>query len=132
MNWVSTFFLHPVFLVGIGGAIGSNLRYGLSTWLGHLATTPYQFPIATTLINVLGSLILGCLAGSASDRTQAIYLLLGVGFCGGFTTFSTFSLELVEQLQRGKIGLAMLECVMNVALGVGALYVGLLFCQGKR
>ncbi len=131
MNWVPTVFSHPVFLVGIGGAFGSILRYGVGTWLGHLASWPYQFPLATTSINVLGSLIMGCIAGSVSDRTQAIYLLMGVGFCGGFTTFSTFSLELVEQLQRGKIGLAMLECVLNVVLGVGALYVGLLFCQGR-
>lgn len=131
MNWVPTLFLHPVFLVGIGGAIGSNLRYGVSRWLGHFATSPYQFPIATTSINVLGSLILGCIAGSVSDRTQASYLLMGVGICGGFTTFSTFSLELVEQMQRGKIGLALLECVLNVVLGVGALYAGLLLCQGK-
>ena len=127
-----TLFSHPVLLVGVGGAIGSNLRYGVGCWLGHFATSPHPFPLATTSINVLGSLILGCIAGSASDRTQAIYLLMGVGFCGGFTTFSTFSLELVEQLQRGKIGLAMLECVLNVVLGVGALYIGLLFFQGKR
>lgn len=131
MNWLPTLFSHPVFLVGIGGAIGSNLRYGVGCWLGHFATSPYQFPIATTAINVLGSLILGCIAGSVTDRTQAVYLLMGVGFCGGFTTFSTFSLELVEQLQRGKIGLALLECVLNVVLGVMALYVGLWSCQSR-
>ena len=132
MNWVPTVFSHPVFLVGIGGALGSILRYGVGTWLGHLATSPYQFPIATTLINVLGSLILGCIAGCVNDRTQAFYLLMGVGFCGGFTTFSTYSLELVEQLQRGKIGLAMLACVLNVVLGVGALYAGLILYQYKK
>ncbi len=132
MNWLPTLFSHPVFLVGVGGAFGSNLRYGVGCWLGHFATSPYQFPMATTSINVLGSLILGCIAGSVSDRTQAIYLMMGVGFCGGFTTFSTFSLELVEQLQRGKIGLALMECVLNVVLGVGALYSGLSLCQGKE
>lgn len=130
MNWILTVFLHPVFIVGVGGAIGSNLRYGVGVWLGPMAT-PLQFPVATTSINVLGSLVLGLVAGSVSDRNQAIYLLMGVGFCGGFTTFSTFSLELVEQLQRGKIGLALVECVLNVVLGVGSLYAGLWFCQAK-
>jgi CrcB protein len=92
---------------------------------------PIPIPIATTAINILGSLILGCIAGSVSDRTQSTYLLLGVGLCGGFTTFSTFSLELVEQLQSGKIGLALMECALNVILGVAALYLGLMLCQSK-
>ena len=130
MNWILTVFSHPVFVVGVGGAIGSNLRYGVVVWLGQMAT-PFQFPVATTLINVLGSLVLGFVAGNVSDRTQATYLLMGVGFCGGFTTFSTFSLELMEQLQRGRVGLALLECVLNVVLGVGALYAGLWCCQAK-
>ena len=131
MNWVPTLFLHPVLLVGLGGGVGSILRYAIGCWLCQYATMPYQFPIATTAINVLGSLILGCVAGGASDRTQAIYLLMGVGFCGGFTTFSTFSLELVEQLQRGKLGLALLECCLNVVLGIIALYAGFCLCHGK-
>jgi len=130
MNWAPILFLHPVFLVGVGGAIGSNLRFGVGHWLSQIAT-PVPIPVATTVINILGSLVLGCIAGSVSDRTQSTYLLLGVGLCGGFTTFSTFSLELVEQLQAGKVGLALFECMLNVVLGVGALFIGLWFFQGK-
>jgi len=130
MNSATQFFSHPFFLIGLGGAIGSNLRYGLGCWLGHIAT-PFQLPMATTAINILGSLVLGCVAGCVNDRTQTLYLLLGVGFCGGFTTFSTFSLELVEHLQRGRIGLALLECGLNLFLGVGALYAGLWLTQTR-
>lgn len=123
MNWIASLFSHPVFLVGVGGAIGSNIRYAVGQALQQSAWTG-QVPIATTIINVVGSFVLGCVAGVASDRHQPMYLLMGVGVCGGFTTFSTFSLELVEQLQRGKFGIALLECLINVAGGVGALYVG--------
>ena len=119
-------FSHPVFLVGLGGAFGSNLRYGVGYWLSQSTSS---FPFATTIVNVLGSLVLGCVAGSVNDRMQWVYLLMGVGFCGGFTTFSTFSLELVEQLQSGRIGAALLECVMNIVLGVVALYAGLWLCK---
>jgi len=130
MNWASTFLSHPVFLVGVGGAIGSNLRYGIGYGLGQIATA-FPLPIATTLINVLGSLVLGCVAGMVSDRTQVVYLLIGVGFCGGFTTFSAFSFELVGHLQSGRIGMALLECVLNVVLGVGAVYTGLWLFQTR-
>ena len=130
MNLFTTFFTHPVVLIGAGGALGSNLRYGIAHLLNQV-TIPIPIPIATTAINILGSLILGCVAGSVSDRTQSTYLLLGVGLCGGFTTFSTFSLELVEQLQSGKIGLAFVECMLNVVLGVAGLYLGLVLCQHK-
>jgi CrcB protein len=130
MNLITAFLSHPVVLIGAGGAVGSNLRYGIGHLLSQIAF-PIPIPIATTAINILGSLILGCIAGSVSDRTQSTYLLLGVGLCGGFTTFSTFSLELVEQLQSGKIGLALMECALNVILGVAALYLGLMLCQSK-
>lgn len=130
MNCLLSLFSHPVCLVGVGGAVGSILRYSIGVWLGQISTS-FAFPAATTSINVLGSLVLGLVAGSVGDRTQAIYLLMGVGFCGGFTTFSTFSLELVEQLQQGRIGIALVECVLNVVLGVSALYAGLWLCQVK-
>ncbi len=128
MNWIAQLFSHPAFLVAAGGALGSCLRYGVGQGLSPLATI-LPFPLATTLVNVFGSLLLGCIAGSVHDRTQWIYVLLGIGFCGGFTTFSTLSLELVEQLKNGRIGYALLECTLNVVLGVLALYVGLNLCK---
>jgi CrcB protein len=130
MNSFTAFFTHPVVLIGAGGALGSNLRYGIGHLLSEVAI-PIPLPIATTIINICGSLILGCVAGSVADRTQSTYLLLGVWLCGGFTTFSTFSVELVEQLQSGKFGLAVVECVLNVVLGSAALYLGLMLCQCK-
>jgi len=128
MSWVSNVLSHPIFLVGVGGAIGSNVRFGVGYWLGPMAN-PFQIPLSTTIVNVLGSFVLGCVAASVSDRTQWVYLLMGVGFCGGFTTFSTFSLELVEQLQQGRVGAAILVSAFNVALGIGALYAGLWICK---
>ena len=130
MTWTSTILSHPVLLVGVGGAIGSIVRYGLGHWLGQLLP-PLPIPIATTMINVIGSLILGYVAGMVEDRTQSAYLLLGIGFCGGFTTFSTLSLELVEQLQSGRIGLAILEGCLNIVLGISALVVGLWIAGGR-
>ncbi len=129
MNWIANVFFHPLFLVGVGGALGSNLRYGVGYWLNP-STTSFPFPFGTTLVNVLGSFFLGCIAGMVNDRTQWVYLLVGVGFCGGLTTFSTFSLELVEHLQSGRAGVAILECVLNVLVGLIALYAGLWLCKG--
>ncbi len=124
MNWISGFLLQPMVLVGLGGAIGSVARYGMGLLLLQISMAT-QMPLATTIVNISGSFALGCLAGSSSDRSQPFYLFLAVGCCGGFTTFSTFSLEMVEHLQQGRLGVALLECMANVALGAGALYVGL-------
>ncbi|MFY8199824.1 MAG: fluoride efflux transporter CrcB [Pirellula staleyi] len=124
MNWISGFLLQPMVLVGLGGAIGSVARYGVGLLLLQVSLA-MQMPLATTIVNISGSFALGCLAGSSSDRSQPFYLFLAVGCCGGFTTFSTFSLEMVEHLQQGRLGVALLECMANVALGAGALYVGL-------
>jgi CrcB protein len=124
MNWISGFLLQPMVLVGLGGAIGSVARYGLGLLLLQISLA-MQMPLATTIVNIAGSFALGCLAGSSSDRSQPFYLFLAVGCCGGFTTFSTFSLEMVEHLQQGRLGVALLQCIANVALGAGALYVGI-------
>jgi CrcB protein len=128
MNWITSALAHPIFWVGLGGAVGSNARYGVTCLLNRYAVAMH-FPIATTLVNLIGSMLLGCIVGATADRTQTVYLVLGVGFCGGFTTFSTFSLELVEHLQQGRPGLAIAVCLANVVLGMLALLGGYYLCK---
>jgi CrcB protein len=108
-NWIDAIIGHPILLLGVGGAAGANARY----WVGKLVVHVQQarfpgsvFPWGTLLINVSGSVILGLVAaaylGHADPVRRNWYLLLGTGFCGGFTTFSTFSLETLELLRDGR------------------------------
>lgn len=104
-------------LIALGAAAGANARYWLGRWI--TAGWPDAFPTATLLINLSGSLGLGLLVGW--PRAQAawgggLWLLAGVGFLGGYTTFSTFSVELVRLLQEGR-QLAALAYALLSALG---------------
>ena len=98
-----TFLTHPVFLVGLGSATGGILRYyfgrAVDRWTGG------GFPWGTFVINAVGSFLLGILALWVLERLPPChrwaYLLLGTGFCGGFTTFSTFSYEAFKLLRDG-------------------------------
>lgn len=102
--------------VGIGGALGSMLRYFISL------VVRFHFPWATLVANLAGSAILGFLAGSAffmSEVRPTIRLMLMVGFCGGFTTFSTFSFQTFDLLQNGRI----LEAAGNILLNIAGCLV---------
>lgn len=112
---------HPVIMVGLGGAIGSNARYWLGRSIREL-TEPSTFPWGTMLINISGSIILGIVASLVKDRSTAWFLLLGTGFCGGYTTFSTFSLEIIEAIQQGRwlpVCMYVLSSVVGGAIGLG-------------
>ena len=111
-------------LAGLGGFFGSCTRYLVSRLTAAWAVTP--FPIGTFAVNVIGSLLIGMLFGLAQRTnliSQNIGLLLITGFCGGFTTFSTF---MNENYLLGKDNLMMLAIytVASLALGMGALVVG--------
>lgn len=83
-------------LVMVGGAVGSGLRYGVAVGMSAISTI---FPTATLLVNIVGSFLLGCLAGSIGTPLQleeSTQLLLGTGICGGFTTYSAFAVESVR------------------------------------
>lgn len=123
MNSIFGLLNPSLLLVGLGGAIGSMMRFALGNWLSKWIE-PNNLYLATTTVNVLGSFILGCLAASITDRSKSIYLFLGVGFCGGFTTFSTFSLELLEPLLKGNPIPSILHCFTNVLLGLATVYLG--------
>ena len=90
--------------VGIGGAAGSMARHALSGLVaaGCLAG---GFPVGTFAVNAAGSLLIGAVTGYASQQAL-VPLLAGVGFCGGFTTFSTFSADTVRLLRGGEYGTA--------------------------
>jgi CrcB protein len=114
-----------ILYVAIGGAIGSAGRYLLTTAVQSRISS--GFPAATLIINVTGSLLLGFITPFAlettamSDDTRA---LLTVGFCGGYTTFSTFTYETARLMQDGDYRRAILYVGSSVVLGLIAMFVG--------
>lgn len=109
-------------LIGLGGGIGSMFRYATSM----LISTKY-FPYATLLVNIIGCFIIGIVfAMSIKDEVflNNWKLFLATGICGGFTTFSAFSLENMGLLQTGKIGLALIYIGLSIVLGIAATFLG--------
>ena len=106
--------------VGLGGFVGSVLRY-LVTLLPYGA----GFPVKTLAINVLGAFVLGLICALATrhvDASPQLVLMLKVGVCGGFTTFSTFALETSDLLQSGAWPAALAYVVASVVLSVAAVF----------
>jgi CrcB protein len=111
-------------VVAAGGAVGSVARYGTGVWLAPVSGS---FPWATLLVNVAGALLIGWLARvfSAAEANHVLRLALTAGFCGGFTTFSTFSAETVQLVQQGRLKSAALYVGLSLVLGLTATMVGL-------
>ena len=82
-------------------------------------------PWGTLIVNVVGSLLMGVLVGMLAANQDTQRLLLGVGFLGGFTTFSAFSLDAVQLVQSGRVGLAAAYIGLSVAVSIVALLLGL-------
>ena len=122
---------HPVVLLTIGGALGTNARYWLgvwiATWYGRFISEHHwsaHFPLAIFIINVTGSLLLGLLVVPMRDRIPAAWILLGVGFCGGYTTFSTFALDTIELIRRHhQPGMAILNVVASVVVSCAVVWI---------
>jgi fluoride exporter len=116
--------MNPQFVlaVAIGGAIGSVARYLVAIGVGRAFGT--NFPWGTLIINVTGSFLIGAFAGLFAlkwDLPQAMRIFLTVGICGGYTTFSTFSLDVFYLMERGEIVAAGGYMIASVVLSVAAL-----------
>lgn len=110
-----------ILMVALGGALGAVCRYGISR-------VPFEanFPIATFITNLIGAFVIGFIAGASEKNnvSEKMVLFFKTGFCGGFTTFSTFSLEAMTLLNGGKyltggayMVLSLILCVAGVAFG---------------
>jgi len=118
--------MNHLFLVMLGGAVGAGARH--LTGRAALALWGPGFPWGTLIVNLAGGLAMGLLAGWLAARSsgdEALRYLLGVGVLGGYTTFSAFSLETAEMLQRGDYPVALLYILASVIGAVAALFAGL-------
>ncbi|ALX50658.1 hypothetical protein AOX59_14285 [Lentibacillus amyloliquefaciens] len=115
-----------VWLVGLGGSMGAAARYLLSDCINKRRT--YPFPLSTWLANIAGSFLLGLLAGlyGASAISEGVWFFFGAGFCGAFTTFSTFGHETISLLEAKRWRTAVVYVLTSVAPGIGAASLGLL------
>lgn len=111
-----------ILLVGLGGGIGSILRYA-----GSLLFAERNFPFGTLAVNIIGSFIIGMVIAfsikhEAFDSNWKIFLATGI--CGGFTTFSAFSMENLHFLQNGKYMTALVYILASVTMGILAAFAG--------
>lgn len=117
-------------LVMFGGAIGAGFRYHVSRVAAEQLGP--GFPWGTWIVNLLGGLLMGLLAGIAINdgpSSDPLLLFVGVGMLGGFTTFSAFSLEAAQMIQRGDVAMAAAYAVSSVAGSVMLLFLGLWFAR---
>lgn len=117
-----------ILLIALGGALGAVARYGA----GRVAPVG-DWPSATLTVNVVGGLLMGLLTGWLAFRggveQESVRLFAAVGVLGGFTTFSAFSLETAQMIERGRIGMAAAYVGLSVVLSVAALFAGLMIAR---
>jgi len=122
--------MSQVIAIAVGGAFGSVLRYGLSTWVHTLVGR--GFPYGTLAVNVLGCLAMGFLFVLLVERMGESVLWragLLIGMLGGFTTFSTFSIETFNLIEQGAMAKAAANMAASLVLCVGATWLGVILAR---
>lgn len=117
--------LKSLLLIFVGGGLGAVIRF----LIGKYSTQYFEsnFPLGTLIANIIACLLLGIFVYQFNlklDAAQkALYLFLIVGFCGGLSTFSTFSIETFELLKQGNYAIAILNLAISIGAGIGALVI---------
>jgi CrcB protein len=117
-------------MVGVGGCLGSILRFWLGSYIGEKMGT--RFPYGTLVINVTGSFLVGLIFALLQAKTQwspNLRYLIPIGFIGGYTTFSSFEFETLRTVQDGQLGLALVYVALSVCVGFLAVWGG--FIAGR-
>jgi CrcB protein len=123
--------MRPTLLVAAGGLVGSVARYWLAGMAQQLGST--SFPIGTLVVNVLGSFTAGVVMASSLERGLLgvdARLLLATGFCGGFTTMSTFSYETMALVRDGQLAFALGNLAFTIVVCLAAVWIGLWLGRG--
>jgi len=114
-------------MVGIGGCLGSILRFWLGSYIGSKMGT--RFPYGTLVVNITGSFLIGLVLALLTVRTQwspTWRYLIPIGFIGGYTTFSSFEYETLRAIQEGQIGLGLLYVSTSLVFGFVAVWGGMI------
>ena len=116
-----------ILFIALGGSLGAICRWGLASWMDHWRGDSTAFPLGIFVTNALGCFLFGLLFGLGENRgwmTDHLRIMIFTGFLGSFTTFSTFSWDTMELIRSGQIGLACLNVLLSVALGLLAVSGG--------
>jgi CrcB protein len=135
-HWGRTIRRNPeptarILAIAAGGSLGTLARYEVGL---AMVTPGLGFPWSTFTVNVVGSFILGVIVTLVTERwppTRYVRPFAAIGFCGGFTTFSTLTVVLMRQAEGGRLGLAALYLGVSLVAGVAAAGVGVLLARGR-
>jgi fluoride exporter len=136
---VSRLLRHKMLMLIFGGALGTLARYYLARWISDFEWAQ-AFPFGILIVNVSGCFILGVVGGLILEPSLAVenekwYLLCGTGFCGGYTTFSTFCWDTAKQIRLGSNWFALANVLGSVVCGIIGVFLGLFLVNlvfGKR
>ncbi len=118
--------MQTIVAIALGGALGALSRHFMARSVMHMLGL--GFPYGTLAVNILGSFLMGLIVALLAFRfnlSTHMQAFLTVGFLGGFTTFSAFSLEVVNLIERNETGLGALYITLSVLMAVGALFIGM-------
>lgn len=115
--------MKAAFYVFVGGGLGSVTRYAVGRLSNRLINV--NFPIGTLIANILASLILGYMMSKLLESDSILRPLIAIGFCGGFSTFSTFSYDTAKLFSEGRTGEAFINIGVNTFVCLVAIYAGM-------